>query len=85
MLLTSGFSFSGAFFYQSPNNHRLMNNYKASFLLPCNSKKGRASFWNIMIEKTKESFDCQVTDVPSPLKSFPIYLQIIVFLMQIKH
>lgn len=35
--------------------------------------------------KTKESFDCQVTDVPSSLKSFPIYLQIIVFLMQIKH
>jgi len=64
------FFFSGAFFHQSPNNHGLMNNYKASFLPPCNTKKGRASFWNIMLEKQRRALTVKSLMFPLHLKAF---------------
>lgn len=67
---TPGFFCFSCAFYQALNNRRLMNNYKASFLLPCNSKKGRASFWNIMLEKQRRALTVKSLMFPLHLKAF---------------
>lgn len=57
-------------FLVPPDDRGLMNNYKASVSLPCNSKKGRASFWNIMLEKQRGALTVKSLMFPLHLKAF---------------